>query len=274
MSKLKKRFKVDLHKVSSNVHKGECCPECGANWDGGDIYEYFLEAKFNPNHIQYSVYKEKSLDEIKKVAQNYGWSDDSPTRFGKVIGIQLSYDDPNYYDGISYWQCPNCEVAWNRFSYERTERFISDNSNCDSTNESDDGRLCVYRSLTTPDGTELVSYHSQHYVKHLDKNGEYYFLDGGTGSIYRTSTNNVPAKLTEVYLDEGHEKIRNYVHRGGRGIDGKQPLTWVPVAKMSDAWLEATIVYNEERGLDGGWFSKVLEDEVNYRLEHNIKVKE
>ena len=48
------------------------CPECGADWYGGDIYEYFLEAKFNPNHEQYDHYKDMTLKEIKEVANGYG----------------------------------------------------------------------------------------------------------------------------------------------------------------------------------------------------------
>lgn len=30
------------------------------------------------------------------------------THYSRLIGIEYSYDHPNYYDGISEWQCPDC----------------------------------------------------------------------------------------------------------------------------------------------------------------------
>jgi hypothetical protein len=42
-----------------------------------------------------------------------------------LIGVELSYDDPEHYDGVSYWQCPECYVAWNRFNGKRTERLMT-----------------------------------------------------------------------------------------------------------------------------------------------------
>lgn len=45
-------------------------------------------------------------------------------RWSKVIGMELSYDDPEHYDGVSYWACPECGVAWCRWTGDRTERFV------------------------------------------------------------------------------------------------------------------------------------------------------
>jgi hypothetical protein len=276
--------KVDNYKIGE-TKKGDCCPECKAEWDGGDIYEYFLEAKFNPNHEQHGNYQHKTLQEVKGTAADYGWSEDDPRRFDNIIGIELPYDDPEHYDGVSYWQCPECEIAWNRFTGERTERFIrsakaSVNAKLNELREEINGeesvkeeRKCIYRSLTTPDGTVLVSHHRHDYVEHEDKNGETYMLDGGLDT-YRTSVNKIKGVINEVYLDEGHAKIRNFVHRGGRGKNGDQPLTWVPVSEMNDNWVSATIVYNEDRGMGDGWFNKVMKDEIEYRKEHGIVIPE
>lgn len=280
--------KIEKFKVNYNTKKGDCCPECSANWDGGDILEHFLEAKFNPLHKQHSHYKDKTLDEIKKVAFNYGWTDENPKRFGNVIGIELAYNDPRHYDGVSFWKCPTCEVAWDRFTGERTEEFMTQVNKVVERKLNADGniipeqrieddepeRQCIYRSLTTPDGTVLISYHGHDYVTHIDKNGEEYMLDGGPNKNYRTSINNIEGVITEVYLDEGHDKIRDFVHRGGRGKNRDQPLTWVPVSKMNDNWVRATITYNDERGMGHGWFNKVLKDEIIYREEHGIKILE
>lgn len=280
--------KVENYKVDSDAKAGACCPECGANWDGGDIYEHFLAAKFNPYHKQHDHYKNRSLDEIKEAAGSYGWTEETPRRFSEVIGIDMSMDpnatEDEQYDGISYWQCPECKIAWNRFTGDRTEKFLPKEKMVALKEllpeqpmvdeEEDMNRQCVFRSLTTPDGTVLVSHHRHDYVTHVDANGETYMLDGGPDKFYRTSVNNVKGKITEVYLDEGHEKIRDYVHRGGRGKDGTQPLKWVPVSQMNDNWVEATITYNEDRGMGFGWFNKVLKDELAYRKEHGIVIPE
>lgn len=276
--------KIEKYKIDHDTKKGDCCPECGGDWDGGDIYEHFLEAKFNPNHEQHEYYKDKTLDEIKKSAGSYGWTEETPRRFGKLIGIELPYDDPDHYDGVSFWQCPHCEIAWNRFNGDRTERFVSEFRKALNKSEElrpeqpmvdeDSDRQCIYRSMTTPDGTVIVSHHRHDYVTHKDKNGETYMLDGGPDKFYRTSVNKEKGVINEVYLDEGHEKIRDYVHRGGRGKHGDQPLKWVPVSEMNDNWVEATIVYNEDRGMGHGWFNKVLKDEIEYRKEHGIVIPE
>jgi hypothetical protein len=263
-------MKVDNFMVNHPTKEGDCCPECGAKWDGGDIYEHFLSAKFNPNHEQHGYYENKSINEILDTASSYGWSETNKVRFGRVIGVELLYDDPRHYDGVSFWKCPSCEIAWNRFTGERTTEFVSEPLNKDGGSD----RKCIYRSLTTPDGTILVSHHRHDYVTHVDANGETYMLDGGPDNYYRSSINKVKGVMTEVYLDEGHEKIRDFVHRGGRGKNGDQPLTWVPVSQMNDNWIDATITYNDERGMGNGWFNQVLKEELKYRKLHNIIILE
>lgn len=110
------------HIITEEDHKG-CCPECGSNWDGGDIYEYFLDVKNNPTSEGYAYYKDKTDAEIMASAESYGYRPNDKKHFSKLIGIELPYNDPDHYDGISYWQCPECMVAWNRFNGKRTERF-------------------------------------------------------------------------------------------------------------------------------------------------------
>jgi rubredoxin len=63
-------------------HYGKC-PVCSASWDGGDIPEHIREHYSPP----------------------YKWS--------RLIGIETTS-----YDGVSYWECPDCHSIWNRFSNE------------------------------------------------------------------------------------------------------------------------------------------------------------
>lgn len=101
------------------------CPECNARWKGDDIFEYFMRAKTDPNHEQHGYYKDRTDAEILETAGNYGWTEKTPRSFRHIIGVELSWEDPERYDGVSYWQCPNCAIAWNRFTGKRTDRFNS-----------------------------------------------------------------------------------------------------------------------------------------------------
>lgn len=39
-----------------------------------------------------------------------------PYKWGREIGIELPYDHPKHYDGVSYWQCPDCKTLFDRFT--------------------------------------------------------------------------------------------------------------------------------------------------------------
>jgi hypothetical protein len=55
--------------------------------------------------------------------------------------------------------------------------------------------------IMTPDGTVLESKHRNDFQSHSDKNGEFYFTDGGT-DYFRRSVNKIP------YIDLNMEKER------------------------------------------------------------------
>lgn len=38
-----------------------------------------------------------------------------------ILGIEYTYDHPQYYDGVSEWQCKTCGVRWGRWSGEILE---------------------------------------------------------------------------------------------------------------------------------------------------------
>jgi hypothetical protein len=94
------------------------------------------------------------------------------------------------------------------------------------------------------------------------------FLDGGN-SYSRWGGDSIN---TSIWSDAPFEVIRQYVLRGGRGVNGDQPLTWVPIAKMSDLWLENCILYVQRLGGDQSDHYKYLEMEVKYREENNISI--
>jgi len=293
--------KVEIMKDLGYTNKGDHCLECGENWDGGDIYEHFLEAKFNPNHEQHGYYKGKTLEEIKDTAGNYGWSEIEPRRFGKLIGIDMSMDlnadKDEQYDGVSYWQCPNCQIAWHRFTGKRTDKFVKSAkasvikaiADLTSTNDFKDGKkfelrpiqsgVIIYNAIQTPDGTIISSEHRHDYVTHEDKNGKTYGVDGGCEYLRRIGDVGDCKDLTlyvEPWTPEFHEKAREVVKRGGRGKNGDQPLTWVPICEMNDGWVKNTIEYNEDRGMpaETNWFTNLLVKELEYRETNLITIDE
>jgi hypothetical protein len=135
----------------------------------------------------------------------------------------------------------------------------------------------ILNQIRTPDGTIIRSMHRHDYVTHKDKNGLEYMVDGGSDYLRRNFHEEAPYEELSVYDNAPFEVIRQSFHRGGRGKDGKQPLTWVPISEMSDAWLQACIDYNIERGYDkydGGYSNSLYEKELEYRKEQGIFIED
>ena len=107
-------------------------------------------------------------------------------------------------------------------------------------------RNIVYSSLRTPDGTILTSTHVHDYVKHLDKNGKEYMLDGGTD----------------------YQKIREVVGRSGFGKNGDEEFRSSLLKDMNDEWVEASIPFV---GKDSKW-ARIYQRELDYRKENNIQI--
>jgi hypothetical protein len=153
----------------------------------------------------------------------------------------------------------------------------------------------ILNQIRTPDGTILKSMHRHDYVTYTDNNGHQYMVDGGSEYLRRnvneTKKNfllkiwifllkligkkwNDPLLYTElsVYSDAPFEVIRENFHRGGRGKDGRQPLTWVPMHQMSNEWIKACIRYNAERGMTDCFANKLYAQELEYRATNEIVI--
>lgn len=124
-------------------------------------------------------------------------------------------------------------------------------------------RQLIYSAIQTPDGTILQSRHRHDYVSHEDANGETYVLDGGVSYI-RRSINTIPAKELFLYADDPHEKVREFVERGGRGKNGDEELKYVKLKDIDDEWLEAIIDY-EETYRPNNIFLEIYKNEVEWR---------
>jgi hypothetical protein len=155
----------------------------------------------------------------------------------------------------------------------------------------------ILNQIKTPDGTILRSMHRHDYVTHIDKNGLEYMVDGGHDylrrNVHKTELSTLmrvkiallkligktwkdPLEYTElsVYDNAPFEVIRESFHRGGRGKDGLQPLTWVPMKEMSDEWLKACIKYNNDRGIGHSFANKMYRKELKYRKANKISISD
>jgi len=134
-------------------------------------------------------------------------------------------------------------------------------------------RTIILNQIKTPDGTIIKSLHRHDFVQYKDKNGHVYMVDGGTDYLRRNKIDEAaPYTELSIYDDAPFSLIRQYYCRGGRGKNNDQPLTWVPLEKMSDDWLQACIEYNDERGLGDSFASAQYKREVVYRLANKITV--
>lgn len=133
-------------------------------------------------------------------------------------------------------------------------------------------RNLVHNAIQTPDGTIIESRHRHDYVEYIDSNGNEYSVDGGLDYLRRGYTTPDYIELAR-YEDEDIEVLRKVVTRGGRGKDGRQPLTFVPICDMNDEWLEAAIQYNIDYGMGHGVMNRLYKREQEYRTQNNIIIE-
>lgn len=80
------------------------CPECGSSWDAGDIFPVLRKQDWC---------KHLSDEQLQaKIEVMYG---PPPHKFSRIVGVELAYNHPQHYDGVSFWRCPDCKKQWHRF---------------------------------------------------------------------------------------------------------------------------------------------------------------
>jgi hypothetical protein len=94
-------------------------------------------------------------------------------------------------------------------------------------------------------------------------------IDGGTTYLRYGALDLKLIKLFVVYADEPFEKVRLYATRGSRGKNGKEPLTWLTLAEMTDEHLKSVLAYGGDE-----WHLKLIDKELQYRHENNISIKD
>lgn len=84
------------------------CPVCGFDFKGESIVEAFKKQRDEGSKWLAG----KTDEEIEKyVHERYS----PPYCFSKIMGIEIQ----GKYDGVSYWQCTNCNTYWDRWTGEQ-----------------------------------------------------------------------------------------------------------------------------------------------------------
>ncbi len=122
----------------------------------------------------------------------------------------------------------------------------------------------LVNQIKTPDGTIIQSRHRHDYVTHTDKNGLEYMCDGGMDYLRRNIHKDAPHKEMSVYTTDPHEEIRKYVERGGRGVNGDEPLKHVILKDIGNHWLGNIIKWEEEHRPDNAYLP-IYRAEVKFR---------
>ena len=100
-----------------------------------------------------------------------------------------------------------------------------------------DNRI-IYNAIRTPDGTVLESRYVYDYKTYTDENGEVYMVDGGLEYLRRSYNENFPAEELSVYLEDGHEVVREVATWGSYGKNGDEPLKYILIKDMTEEHIQ------------------------------------
>ncbi len=94
-------------------HKEEVCPNCHADWKG---------AQLDPGAVFKGYYGHREPCQRKR-KWDEGYDELTPCSCGprfssRLVGIELPYDHPDHFDGVSFWCCPDCNTRWDRWTRE------------------------------------------------------------------------------------------------------------------------------------------------------------
>ena len=118
-------------------------------------------------------------------------------------------------------------------------------------------------------GEVLVSEHRHDYKTCSCPNET--MIDGGNAYVRFGGKDLSKVDTFTVFDTDDFKFVRRYATRGGRGVDGKQPLTWTKLCDMNDEWLQAVLDYYSE-GAENPHLT-LIRKEIEYRKKtrHNGK---
>lgn len=115
-------------------------------------------------------------------------------------------------------------------------------------------------------GEVLISEHRHDYKTCSCPNET--MVDGGNDYVRYGGKDLSKIEFFTVFDTDDFKFVRRYASRGGRGVDGRQPLTYTKLCDMNDGWLEAVLAYYPE-GADNPHL-RLIRKEIEYRKETKI----
>lgn len=122
----------------------------------------------------------------------------------------------------------------------------------------------IYNAIRTPDGKILESTHRHDYRTYLDKNGYTYMVDGGIDYLRRNIVKEAPATDLPVYLEDGHEKVREFAKWGTYGKTGNEPFRYVTLKDMEVEHIKACLRTQPNMAPQ---YRQAFNDELKFRGE-------
>ena len=111
-------------------------------------------------------------------------------------------------------------------------------------------------------GEVLISHHRHDYKTCSCENKT--MVDGGLEYLRFGGKDLSFIETNCLYDDEPFEVIREYIFRGGRGVNGDEPLKYVLLKDINDEWLGAIIDY-ENCIRPNNKYLKYYNKELEYR---------
>lgn len=134
-------------------------------------------------------------------------------------------------------------------------------------NEKHTNKLLTYVKCLNCD-EKIVSNHSHDYKFCGCENKT--MIDGGQSYTKYGGLNMNMVEVNELYSDSPFELIRELLSRGGRGINGDQPLEYVTLKDINDEWLKSIIKY-EEYHRPNNRYLQFFRKEVSFRRDMLIE---
>lgn len=113
-------------------------------------------------------------------------------------------------------------------------------------------------------GEVLVSEHRHDYKTCSCPNET--MIDGGNAYVRYGGKDLSKVEPFTVFDTDDFKFVRRYAARGGRGVNGDEPLTWTKLCNMNDDWLEAVLDYYPE-GTNNPHL-RLIRKEIEYRKQY------
>jgi hypothetical protein len=120
-------------------------------------------------------------------------------------------------------------------------------------------RQIVYNAIKCLEcGETIVSYSRHDYNTCGCPNDA--MVDGGNDYERYGAMDMDKIETKYIYADDDFEIVRKHAVRGSRGVDGRQPLTYIAICDMDDDYLQAVLDYGGAE-----WHLDLIRKEIKYR---------